>query len=223
MARRGFTLLELLLAAMLTVLVVSTLTLLYGFTFNGVANSATTFATNDQASQVLETVAETASQAISCTTVTSGQQTALKCTMPAAATATDADGYPDTFQPSSTSRRGVERYLPGVRIWYYFSDDSGAFGASGTTLWRAKRTDDSPPTAPDADALWTFYGGSGRQRHGLISSLSFGVSGTSDTVTITVASSSLLSTERRPSSGQSPPQTMTVTVSRVVQWRNGLQ
>lgn len=223
MGRRGFTLVELMLAAVLTVVVVGTVTLLYGYTFSGISNAATTFATNDQAAHALDTISSTVAQSVSCATVNSGSQTALKCLTPAAGSDTNGDGYAEDFQPSTTSRRGVERYAPGNRVWFYFSDSTGAFGSAGTTLWRAQRPDDETPTALDADAYWTFYRGSARPRHGLISSLSFVVDATRKTVTITISSSSLLHTERLPASTTAPSQTVTTTLSRTVAWRNFLQ
>jgi hypothetical protein len=149
--RRGTTIIEMLLVVGLTAMVIGTLTLLYGFTFSRIAHSTAGFAATDQARKALDEIAGTAAEAIECTVEVSGTNKALKCTMPTSGTDVDGDGYLDVYIPSTVSRRGLGKYTPGKRIWYYLSNSTGAFTTSGTILWRAQRTDDGTPTGSDAD------------------------------------------------------------------------
>jgi len=216
MVRRGFTLVEVVLAACLTAIIVGALTLLFGFSYRQISESATTFAITDQTRRALQDIAATAEQAITCQTVTQNGQTALKCLMPALGTG-GARGYFESYLPSSISPRGIERYVPGNRVWFYLSDSTGTFGAAGTTLWRALRTDDNPPLASDADRLWTFYGGTGPPSRPLISELSFAVDAVAHTATVGITASSMRSVET-PADRMSGPIVGT-TLTRTVYWR----
>lgn len=220
MSRRGFTFVELIVVSCLTAVIVGTMTLLYGFTFRNIAESATTFAITDQTRIALQTVAATAGQAITCQTVSQNGQTALKCLMPVVGTDLNGDGYNEAYLPSAVSPWGVERYAPGDRIWFYLSDGTGAFGAAGKTLWRAKRADDGPPLASDADKSWTFYGGNGPPRHPLINALSFAIDDTAHTATITITASSLVNVERQPGADYTADMSATTSLTRTVEWRN---
>jgi hypothetical protein len=220
MVRRGTTIIEMLLVVGLTAMVLGTLALLYAFTFGRVAHATASFAATDQARRSLDQIAKTASQAISCSVVTSGSVSALKCMMPASGTDTDGDGYLDEYVPSSVSRRGVAKYTPGKRIWFYLSNSDGAFGSSGTILWRAQRSDDCNPASSDADKNWAYYYGSTQQRFGLITSLTPAVDTTAKTTTVTAYATSLIRSDSEAGAEAGSRGTYGVSYTRTVLWRS---
>lgn len=217
--RRGTTLVEMALALSLTALVLGVLAVLYGFTMGRLAHATANFGATNDASLAANAIGQTIRDAYSCTTVTSNGKTGLRCTMPANATDRDGDGKQDTYLISSVSRRGLERTVAGRRVWYYLGDSTGAFGTTGTILWRAERTDDSNPTASDVDRAFA-YVNTTQPRYPLISSLTFSVDSTALTVTFTISASALTRAVRSAPAGEATNQSYSHTETRTAFWRN---
>jgi hypothetical protein len=216
--RRGMTLVEMSLALTLTALVIGVLTALYGFTMVRLEHATADFAASDDAFLSANDISTVVGNAYSCTAVTSNGITGLKCTMPANGSDKDNDGHLDTWAVSSVSRRGLERVTLGKRVWFYLGNSTGAFGTTGTILWKAERSDDLNPTSSDAITKYA-YVTSTRLRYPLISSLTFTVTASAQTVALTVVAGSLIRAERLPAS-ESTNQAYTHTENRTVYWRN---
>lgn len=214
----GFTLIEMSLVLTLTALILGVLTVLYGYTLERLAHATADFAASDDAFLASNDIGTTVKNAYSCSTVTLSGITGLKCTMPASGADKDNDGYLDSWTLAAVSRRGYEKVSPGKRVWFYLGNSTGAFGTTGTILWKAERTDDLNPTASDAIRAYAYFSGT-RLRYPLMSSLSFTVNASAQTVAYTVVAGSLIRAERTPGS-ESTNQSYTHTETRTVYWRN---
>src|SRR2546423_251599 len=117
--RRGMTLIEMALALSLTALIIGVLTVLYGFTMERLAHATADFAASDDAFLASNDIGTVIRNANTCTTVTSGSVTGLKCTMPSTGTDKDGDGHLDSWTLTAVSRRGYEKVTLGKRIWFY--------------------------------------------------------------------------------------------------------
>lgn len=220
MRRRGTTLVEMSLALSLTALVVGVLAALYGFTMVRLAHATASFGATDDAFLIGNDISLVVRDAYSCTTVTANGKTGLKCTMPSNGTDRDNDGSLDTYSFSSMSRRGQEKVALGKRVWFYLSDSTGAFGNTGTILWRAERSDDLNPTASNVLSRYTYVNGTSRLRYPFISTLSFTVDATNYTVLISLTTGELIQAERVPGATDSANMKYTHSESRTVFWRN---
>lgn len=216
---RGTTLVEMALALSLTAMVLGVLAVLYGFSMERLAHATADFGASNDAFMAADAIGNTVRNAYSCTTVTSNGKTGLKCTMPANGTDRDNDGHLDTYTISSVSRRGLEKVTLGNRVWYYLSDSTGAFGNSGTILWKAERSDDLNPTASDVDKKFT-YSSTTKLKYPLITGLSFAVDSTAQTVTFTINSGSLIRADRTPGATESNDNLYAYTEARTAYWRN---
>ena len=216
--RSGFTLVELSLVLSLTALIIGVLTVVYGYTMERLAHATADFAATDDAYLAANDIGTVIRSAYSCSTVTSNGVTGLKCIMPANGSDKDGDGHLDSWTIASVSRRGLEKWAQGKRVWFYLGDSTGAFGTSGTILWKAERSDDLNPTTSDAITKYA-YVTSTRLRFPLISSLSFTVNSAAQTVTFTVVAGSLTRAERTPGS-EAANQSYTHTETRTAFWRD---
>lgn len=216
---RGTTLVEMSLALSLTALVLGVLAVLYGFSMERLAHATASFGASNDAFLAADSIGTTVRNAYSCTTVTLNGKTGLKCTMPANGTDRDNDGRLDTYTIASVSRRGLEKVTLGNRVWYYLSDSTGAFGNSGSILWRAERSDDLNPTASNVDSKFT-YSSSTKLKYPLITGLTFAVDSTAQTVTFTITSGALTRAERTPGASDANNEKYTYTETRTAYWRN---
>ena len=216
--RTAFTLVEMALVLTLTALIIGVLTVLYGFTIERLAHATADFAASDDAFLASNDIGTVIKNAYTCTTVTASGVTGLKCTMPSTGTDKDGDGHLDSWTLASVSRRGYEKVALGKRDWFYLGDSAGAFGTTGTILWKAERSDDLNPTSSDAITKYAYLT-STRLRYPLISSLALSVNSSNQTVTYTVIAGSLTRAERTPGS-EASNQSYTHTETRTAFWRN---
>ena len=216
--RAAFTLVEMSLVLTLTALIIGVLTVLYGYTLERLAHATANFAATDDAYLSSNDINDVVRNAYSCTTVTLNGVTGLKCTLPANGSDKDGDGKLDSWMLTSVSRRGLEKVATGKRVWFYLGNTTGAFGTTGTILWKAERSDDVNPTASDANSRYA-YVTSTRLRYPLISSLSFTVNSSAQTVVTTVVAGSLTRAERTPGS-ESTSMSYSHTETRTSFWRN---
>jgi type II secretory pathway pseudopilin PulG len=219
MRNRGSSLIEMLLVVMLTSVLLATLATLYGFSMGRAARSAARYAALDQANTLADKIEATVQQAVSCSIVTSGGFSGLKCTMPATGQDRDGDGYVDRYSPTGVSRRGSEKYGTGKRVWFYPSNSTGSFTALGTIIWRAERADDSLPTSSDGDKTFAYYFDGTTARYNLVSSATFSVDSTNSTATCVITASSQLRSERVGSAADGAG-AETVVVTKTMSWRN---
>lgn len=221
--RRGFTLVEVMMTSVLGALIVGATGGLMVFASKRAQHAYTENAVVTQVLQLSTEIENTISNAAGCTVQTNTFGSALKCVMPATSRDTDNDGLADAWDASSVSSAGAEKYGNGIRVWYYWSDNTGTFGATGTkpVFYRAYRTDDASPTAADIDKRFSrLYTASG-SRWNLIDSLTFSESPTTKLFNYTITASKLISQDRN-SGGTTGSDMRDFRVSRSVmaqEWR----
>jgi hypothetical protein len=216
--RSAFTLVEMALVLTLTTLIIGVLTVLYGYTIERLAHATANFIATDDAFLASNDITDVVRNANTCSTVTLSGVTGLKCTMPSSGSDKDGDGHLDRWTLTAVSRRGLEKVTTGKRVWFYLGNSTGAFGTTGTILWKAERSDDLNPTTTDAITKYA-YVTSTRLRYPVISSLTLSVNGSAQTVTTTLVAGSLIRAERTPGS-ESTSQSYSHTETRTTYWRN---
>lgn len=219
--RKGFSLVEVVLASALTVVVVGTLASVYSLATRQAARAVASINGTRQAQILATEIAKTVSNSVYCAVITSGGNTGLRCTMPQNGTDKDGDGYLDEYTPYIVSKRGIEKFGRGKRVWYYFSDSTGNFTNTGTVLWRAQRNDDLLPTTTDKDSAWAFYYGTSNSRWKLIESINFSVDANAKTTTFTIIGSQKTGAERTATNSDVTMRAgYRTTLSRTSFWRN---
>ncbi len=159
MRTKGTTLVELLFTMTLVVSTIGATVTLYAFVAIRSGDAITQYNVYQQTNDLMKVMSDTASNAISCQSVTLGSVTALKCTMPDSGTDTDKDGIIDIYQPTGVYKTLQEYYSPGKRIWYFPSTKPVAVGSIGGFWYRAVRSDDTIITADDIDKKWSYTTG----------------------------------------------------------------
>jgi hypothetical protein len=156
---RGATLIEMVFTLSLTAMVITTTVTLYAFVAIRSGDSITKYNSFQQTKDLMGAISDVASNAISCTNVSIGSVTALKCTMPNTGTDRDRDGLLDTYDPAGVYKTLKEYYSPGKRIWFIPSTSPFALGSSGKFWYRAYRDDDSNIISDNVDAKWSYLTG----------------------------------------------------------------
>lgn len=222
MRKRGATLVEIVLTMTLTAMLLGTITLLYGFTMARLAHATANYATVNDSSTVADKIKRTVQESAGCTSELNDGDEGLKCVMPLLGTDRDNDGKLDKYQLKSVTRRGMERLGRGKRVWYYLSDSTGNFGATGTQLYRAERSDDLNPTAADVD--WSFFEvNETKQRYGTISDFDFTVSASAQLVTFSLGSTALNRSDRLVSTLSSTSEGYSLSTINKAYWRHALK
>lgn len=217
--KRGATLSEVLIAMGMIVVLMLGATSLYGYCLNRVMAETTRTTVVSQASQLADEIAAVIGNSKSCSLVTSGSITALRCTMPDSGVDKNGDNIIDRVEPTSVNSSGTETFGTGRYVWFYQSDATGAWGATGKHVWRAKPLTSANPVGGDLDGAWSLYYG-GVSRWKFIDSIAFTVDTTNHCTTFTINASSLNRSESSASSETSTSNNTKVTVSRTVFWRS---
>lgn len=222
MNRKGFTLVELMIACTVMAVMMGVVASMYAFTAYRAAHSIAKSNVISETQDLSNEIDKVVTSAVRCEIVTSGTQNALKCTMPKDSTDTNSDGMVDTFKPYAISRRGIEKYGEGKRVWFYFADSLGAFGSTGKIVYRAERTDDANPTGADTKAAFTYYPGTSKQRWHLIDSMSFTIDAPTKTVISTIQANSLARLDSRTDNAMTTDAAISrvATVTKTSYWRN---
>jgi Tfp pilus assembly protein PilV len=188
---RGFTIIETMLAASLTSVVVATMALAYHYAAVRTSQALATSSVSNQVQSLMGEIDATISKASSVTIVTTGGNTGIRCTMPAS-----LDTTLNAYTPATVTG-GSPTWGKGKRVWFYTADASGAFTSPGTIVWRAERNDDLTPTAANADASFAYQGGTGgKVRYSLVDGLTWSYDSTNKYVTYTIKASTLTRAER---------------------------
>ncbi len=218
--RSGFTLVEMVLASVITAIIMGALTAIYANMASTTARSLAKANVLLQTETLLEDMEVVASQASVIQVVAFGGRTAMKCTMPLNGADTNNDGVLDTFTPDSVSRRQIPKYNRGLRIWYYQADATGDPNVDGTVMWKATRPDDSNPTTSDVLSSWTSYYG-GANRWPLIDTVTFSIEPDLKSVRMIVRGSSLTRAEQAAGAAAvADRDTVVISLQRKVMWRN---
>jgi prepilin-type N-terminal cleavage/methylation domain-containing protein len=225
MAKRAFSLVELLFVVALTGIVMGVTVSLYGYTMTRLAAGTARFTTENQARSLVDEIEIVVRDSVTVTVVSSGGNTGLRCTLAGTSKRTTASAgtgtesrNSKTADPVSTTKRGYDKHTLGKRVWFYMAGPTGNFGTAGTYVWRAERNDDTVPTSADISPNWaSFYGNSAR-RFPLIVSLNFAVDTTNFVATITAVSRQLWRDERTGTGAEKESQLFTET--RSVGWRH---
>lgn len=226
MCRKGFTLVEVMMASALTTIVVGAIVLLYGFVASRTSAATARLALLSQATTLASEMQATIRDACSVEVVTQGSISALKCIMPANGVDSDGDGQFDRHLPSKMSATGQERYTKGKRVWFYFSAEDGTFGKAGTVLCRAVTNDDSYPIPANLDQKWTFTN-SKTPRFSLIGGLTMSVDSVKKLVTLGFSGSSTIAAVDGGTEGKSAASALSdvrqkymLVLTRTIYWRN---
>ena len=214
----GTTILEALLSIVMVVVLTLSATTLFGYFATRMSADTTQTAVALQADSLADELTQFISQAKTCDLPTVGRITALRCTMPANGIDTNQDGVLDTFAPSGyDAAKDTEIFNTGNYVWFYMSDDTGAWGADGTTFWRASPPSAATPSQPDRNTNWALYYG-GERKWNYIDGVSFVIDAPHETVTFTINASSYYRAERTSASEASNSDNTKVTVTRTVFW-----
>jgi type II secretory pathway pseudopilin PulG len=157
--QRGATLIEMMFTMSLMVAVIGSTVTLYAFVAIRTGDSVTKYNTYQQTKDLMMAFSDVASDAISCTNVTLGSVTAIKCTMPNDGTDRDGDGIFEQYSPSSVNKLLKESYTAGKRIWFFPSSRPYTVGTAGKYWYRATRNDDLNIVAADVDTKWSYING----------------------------------------------------------------
>lgn len=222
-SKRGFTLVELLFVTAITAIIVASLGGL--FVFVG-ARAAQTMSKNGvllQSQALSEELDATFSQAQSCKVVAirTGVN-AIKCVLPTTGVDDTGDGVIDRYAAEWIGPTGREGYGMGKRVWFYMSDSGGLAAnarTSGGVLWRAWRTDDSPPTVTDIDRNFAYYYDRSVNKWNLIDRVDWTVNA-NGTITYTIVANKLRRAERQAGAGDSSAEQENFRMTRTVLCKN---
>jgi len=196
--RRAFTLAEVLITSVLASLIVAATGGLMVFASKRAQHAYSENAVTTQVLQLSAEMEATISKAVVCTASTNTNGSSLKCIMPATSRDEDRDSYADNYDALKISSAGTEKYGHGVRVWYYWSDGTGAYTATGTrpAFFRAYRNDDSTPGSGDIDPRFSRLYSSSGTRWSLIDGVTFSISPATGLVNYTITASKVISQER---------------------------
>lgn len=211
------TLVELMVGVVMVVVLTFATAALYLFSTKRVAAQGADSAVQMQVAQLASEINKMVSQAKTCQTVTKNSSVALVCEMPATGTDQDYDGVKDHFTPDG-SAGGKEVFNTGFYVWFYMSDNTGAWGNSGNKIWRAVVNSNAAPGPSNIDQKWGQYYGNGT-RWNLIDSLTFTSDPLAQTTTYTISASSLARAERSALTDPNTPGS-SLTASWTVFWQN---
>jgi type II secretory pathway pseudopilin PulG len=219
--RRGFTLVEMMFVSVMAVIVLGCVATIYSYTMSRTMRNVNQTAAIMQAEGLLDEIQSYTQQAMSCTTVTAGSNTGLKCIMPSTGTDKDGDGVIDDYTPSGVNKRQIAVYTRGKRLWFYMSSD-GNLANVGTNVYAAQRADDSNATSDDL--LHSFYQQPGSiNKWGLIDKLTFVVT-SGKYVDVTVRASTLARKDQALGGTVTADRdSYSVTLTRRITWRNWWQ
>lgn len=217
MVRRGYTYVEVILAATIGLAIFGLSAMFYAYTVTRSAHAMSSAAVLTEGDRLLLSVKKTVESAHSVSSASYAMKSGLKCVMPLDGSDTDGDGRLDAWSPYKIAA-GKPRYRPGKRVWFYFSDTTGDFTRDGPILYRAERFDDSVPTSLDVDKNWTFYYGKvGHRSYNLIGDFKWTVDSTGGVVTLTIDLSKALRGDIKADDTNSGRQ---VRIQRKAYWRN---
>lgn len=218
---KGFTFVELLVVIGIGSIVLGALGFLYTFTARQTSGALAEMLSTDQATTAANEIDDVIRNSFVCVERTKNGLSGLRCTLPSLSVDRDSDGTADSYRPAALDKFGREDFAPGTRVWFYFSDATGAFGTAGPILWRATRNDDSDPIAAGGDADWTYqYGVAGKPRFPLVSAFSVEVDANSKLVTFTLTAESADYADHKPAASDRAAQRRGLSIVRAVYWEN---
>ncbi|MBI5705774.1 MAG: hypothetical protein HZC36_02170 [Armatimonadetes bacterium] len=218
--RRGYTLVEAVLAVVLAGMVIGTLLSLYSLVASRTARSYTEAAAVYQASTVVESLTTTIANATDVSLQSLGGGTAIKCIMPATGRYANGDGIYEWYEPEKVIGLSQEKFNTYSRIWFYFGNEAGAPSATGQQIHMAVRSDDTTPSAADVLWSWEHYPGTTKSRFDLISTWTLSIDDTQKALTLTVTASTLAGSDHQASTAVSSADKYEVSISRMVMARN---
>ncbi|MEQ1932717.1 MAG: prepilin-type N-terminal cleavage/methylation domain-containing protein [Fimbriimonadaceae bacterium] len=175
--RRGFSLVELMIVTAMTSLLIGILGYIYVWVSGKSAQTYAQQAVIAQSSKLSDEIENTVANAVSCTVTANLFGSSMRCIMPENAADTNGDGVDDKWGPKMVTPRGQAKYgANGKRVWFYFSDSTGNYGATPGAatkyFYRAVRADASNPTLANADNTFRNNPGGGFKWN-LVSAVTF--------------------------------------------------
>ncbi len=218
MKRRGFTLLEMVLALGLTSMVMVGGAQLWQLSVHRVKVERTRALLGIQANDLLESLRPDLENALYCETRTVSGVTSLLCCLPTLGQDINEDGSAEAFTPSGVLSEATLVHEIGSFVW--LRPASGPGDWTGTSvLSRLARTRDILPTNI-ADALDPAFGGTAVPRWTAVQSTSFTVDPLTRRVTVTLELSSRIGDPDLRATSLSGPNVIRTTVTRAYTWRN---
>lgn len=218
--RRAFTLVETLLASVLTAIVVGALISLYTLVATRTVRAYSESLAIWQSSKVADTISAYVSNAVEVAVVNVNGVSCLKCTMPDLGKYPNGSGRFDLYEPNAVIGLSAEQFNPGSRVWFYLGDASGNPSAIGTHVHKAVRSDEANPGPGDLDTAWEQYPGSTGRRWTLVSSATFLYNATYRYVTFSVSANTMSFGERQAVGTTATANRYDITITRRVLARN---
>jgi prepilin-type N-terminal cleavage/methylation domain-containing protein len=231
--KKGFTLIEVLVAISIFSVIFGLCGMIYIHASWRVANAVAMNRMLYQVQYLDKYLENTIQNANTCTTVSYGSATLLKCTMPSTGTTTDDNEVYNAYTPTSASSNSVH-WGQGKRRWFYPSDSTGSYnsgllgilgGPTGNKLWMAERSDDSNPNSGGSDGITKFTfqnGNTSNYRWYLIDTWTISVNSSNHSVTYTIGASDLTRSDSTLGSSTDTAGSHTYAISRTVYWRNSV-
>lgn len=216
---RGTTLVEVMLATVLSVILIGALVLVYGFVVLQSSRAFASASVLNQAELAATEIGDYVRNSKRCSIVQSGTKQALVCLMPLKSVDKNNDGRGDEFDPDKVAGLSIPEYGDGQRVWFYLGDPAKDFGAEGTILCKAIRNDDAVATSTDVLKSWSFYYDRTVSRWNLISGFTFSVDPSAATTTFTIRASTLARAERQPDVSTPNMDRYDHTITRTIHWR----
>lgn len=215
MRRRGFTLIETVLAVALSAMVIGVIATLYGFATIRLSDAYTKSSLADQLNSFADRLDLTIRNAKTCVSAEGGAT--LNCSMPTNGVDTDGDGVDDTWYADKSDASGNAQYTAGGHAWFYNAGAVGTYHTGTGNIWTAETVGATAPSAANTDKKFCNYF-SGPARFPLVTGLSVTVNAAGHSVTYTLTGSTQIGSEKAASADDTTSRTVTLT--RTVAWRN---
>jgi prepilin-type N-terminal cleavage/methylation domain-containing protein len=231
--RGGFTLIEMLVAVSIFSVIFGLCAAIYVHASWRVANAVAMNRMLYQVQYLDKFLENTIQNANTCTMVTYGSTSVLKCTMPQTGSPTDDNEVYNAYTPISVSNTTGVHWGQGKRRWFYPSDSTGNYnsgllgilggGPTGNKLFMAEVSNDSNPSGGGSDAItkFTFYNSNtSNYRWYLIDTWTVSVNSSNHSVTYTIGASDLTRGDTAVGASSDTAGSHTYSITRTVYWRN---
>lgn len=211
--RRGFTLLEWVLAAALCGMLMAAATNVYRLIIQRSAFASSMGSVQVQSTLALDQISKDISQAVQCEIQSVSGTSVLVIRLPNAAVLNSADQQVDYYLPAQVSPQGALQYVSGPTVYYYaVSAGSGVLIARGSSP-------NGFVILSSNDTKFTTIDGT-RNRFPSLTSFTFSVNPSQQVVTLNVLARTLMRSTSQAATADTSNETASASFTRVVEWRN---